>query len=57
MSSVMRRRKPVQTLVTVVVATLVLAAGCSNAGGPGSASALAQSAVDFTREALAAWLL
>ncbi|NOT00207.1 MAG: hypothetical protein HOP29_06225 [Phycisphaerales bacterium] len=57
MSSVMRRRKRVQSLVTVVVAALVLVGGCSDTGGPGPASDFGQFAVDFAREALAAWLL
>jgi len=57
MSSVMNRRKRVQMLVMVAVAMLVLAGGCSNSGVPTSASSIAEFAVDFAREAFAAWLL
>lgn len=57
MSFVMNQRKRVQSLLTAVVTILVLASGCSNSDLSDSASALAEFAVDFAREVLAAWLL
>ncbi len=57
MSFVINRHKPVQMLGIVAVAMLALVGGCSNPSVPGSTSAIADFAVDFAREALAAWLL
>ena len=56
MSFVMNRHKRVQMLGILAVVMLALAGGCSNPSVPSPTSAIADFAVDFAREALAAWL-
>ncbi|NOS99468.1 MAG: hypothetical protein HOP29_02450 [Phycisphaerales bacterium] len=55
MSAVTNPRNGARTVVALVM--LVLVGGCSNSEVPCSASAIAEFALDFARQAFAAWLL